>query len=96
MGTVQKTTHRQQDVSTSPPEDFTIAEAAKLAPGLSEAQIRKAAATGRLRATILNPPRRRNIGRGRPVKILIDPADLAAFIKGARAQGAAPAADGQS
>ena len=64
---------------SSPPEGLTILEAAKVAPGISEVTIRQAVATGRLRATILNPPRR-TIGRGRPVKILIDPADLAAFV----------------
>jgi len=70
----------QQEVSASPPEGLTISEAAKLCPtGISEAQIRQAAATGRLWATKIDPPRPRR-GRGRPTKILIDPADLAAFI----------------
>ena len=91
----------QLEEDSSQPEGFPIAEAAKLAPvGISEAQIRQAAATGRLRATILDPPRPRKNGRGRPVKILINRADLEAFVaskkKGApRAPGAAPAADSQ-
>ncbi len=58
---------------------LTISEAAKLCPDPSEATIRRAAATGQLRATILDPPRPRR-GLGRPAKILIDPVDPAAFV----------------
>jgi hypothetical protein len=69
----------QVEVSASP-KGLTISEAAKLCPpGISEAQIRQAAARGRLRSIKIDPPRPRQ-GRGRPAKILIDRVDLTAFI----------------
>lgn len=80
-----------------PPEDrrLTVAEAARAA-GLIIPQVWSRINTGKLRAHVIPPPPPRN-KRGRRPSTFIDRAELenliepAAGLKGARAQGAAPA-----